>query len=174
MIFIDSRKLARDIHTLLRNSLFYTPTGRIIAETLTETTKDHVAKKYPNSTHWALDKINEGGSGTDWGSVEIDVDGADRAYNTVTILPNGQYLTIPVHQSAMGKRAKDIEDLFKPKGKNILAKVMGGKLVAMFALVKRVFQRQDDTMLPKDETFAHNISDRWITAFFNKLDENSK
>lgn len=174
MIFIDTRKLARDIHTLLRNALFYTQTGNIIADTLTETTKDHVARKYPHSTHWALDKIRKGMATHNTGSVEINVDGADRAYNTVTILPNGQYLTIPVHQSAMGKQAKDIEDLFKPKGKNILAKVMGGKLVAMFALVKRVFQRQDDTMLPKDETFAHNISERWITAFFGKLDENSK
>lgn len=58
---------------------------------------------------------------------------------------------------AKGKKAKDIDGLFRPKDKNVLAKVIDGQLVPIFALVKRAFQRQDTTLLPTDETFADNI-----------------
>ena len=62
---------------------------------------------------------------------------------------------------------KDIQGLFRPKNKNILAKVVNGELVPIFALVKRAFQPQDSTLLPTDTTFVHNIGVRWMGAWVN-------
>ena len=102
----------------------------------------------------------------------MDVAGASRAYHDVTILPRWKRaLTIPIHASAYGRQAKDIEGLFRPKNKNILAKVVNGELVPIFALVKRAFQPQDSTLLPTDETFAHNIGVRWMGAWVNASTE---
>lgn len=101
----------------------------------------------------------------------MDVAGADRAYHDITIVPRrAKALTIPIHAAAYGKRAADIEGLFKPKNQNILAVAMSGKLVPMFALCKRAFQRQDPTLLPSDNTFAENISNRWWRSFCVQLD----
>lgn len=62
-------------------------------------------------------------------------------YHDVEILPRWrQHLTIPLHPMAKGKKAKDIDGLFIPKDKHILAKVIDGQLVPIFALVKRAFQ----------------------------------
>lgn len=61
-------------------------------------------------------------------------------YHDVEILPiRAKFLTIPIHPMAKGKKAADIDGLFKPKDKNVLAKVMNGQLVAVFALAKRAF-----------------------------------
>ena len=48
-------------------------------------------------------------------------------------------LTIPMHSDAFHHSARDFNDLFKPKGKNILARNVNGQLVAMFALAKSAF-----------------------------------
>ena len=62
-------------------------------------------------------------------------------YHDVEILPRWrQHLTIPLHPMAKGKKAEDIDGLFIPKDKHILAKVIDGQLVPIFALVKRAFQ----------------------------------
>ena len=175
MILLDTRKLARDISQLLRNATQYTRTGQIISEVLTETTREHVGKKYPNSTHWALDKIHVGPFMNDWGSVDVDVEGADRAYHQVVIRPNGKYLTIPIHREEVEVPAKDMPDLFKPKGKDILAeKAKGGSLTAVFALVKQVVQKQDPTLLPSDETYATAIGNRWVSEWFKTMDRENR
>ena len=56
---------------------------------------------------------------------------------------NGQYLTIPTSKVPTGTdglpaRAKDIQGLFRPKGKNILCVSKGGELVVYYYLVKQV------------------------------------
>lgn len=51
---------------------------------------------------------------------------------------NGEWLTIPA-KAAKGQKASEIDGLFKPKGKRILAVTDGnGELVTMFYLVKSV------------------------------------
>ena len=66
-------------------------------------------------------------------------------------------MTIPIHQSAYGKKVSDFNDLFKPKGKNILARNVNGNLVAMFALAKSAFQKQDSSLMPTDDNLASGI-----------------
>lgn len=171
MILLDTRQLARDISHLLRNAIQYTRTGQIISQVMTKVTKEHVGRKYPNSKHWALDKIKEGPFMNDWGSVDVEVEGADRAYHDVVIRPNGRYLTIPIHRGAVDESAKDMPDLFKPKGKDILVeKAQGGELTAVFALVKQVVQKKDPSLLPSDDNFASEIENRWVREWFNTLD----
>ena len=170
MILLDTRKMARTISELLRRAFQYTRTGQIISEVLTKTTQEHVSKKYPNSTHWALNKIHEGPSFTSTGSVEVDVEGADRAYHEVVIRPNGKYLTIPIHREEMELPAKDMPDLFKPKGKDILAQSKGGILTAVFALVKRVVQKKDPSLMPTDDKYATAIENRWVSEWYKTLD----
>lgn len=63
-----------------------------------------------------------------------------------------------MHQSAYGKKVSDFNDLFKPKGKNALARIDStGHLVWMFALADRAFQHMDSTLMPTDETMSDNI-----------------
>ena len=66
-------------------------------------------------------------------------------------------MTIPIHQSAYGKKVSDFNDLFKPKGKNILARNENGQLVAMFALAESAFQKKDQSLMPTDENLAGGI-----------------
>ncbi len=162
---IDTDRLRRDISQILSGAAQTVRTGEVVSDALYWTTRNHVQVRYPGSTHWALEKITKGQSTTNQGSVNVDVAGASRAYHDVTILPRWKRaLTIPIHSIAYGKSVKDFEGLFRPKNKNILAKVVNGQLVPIFALVKRAFQPQDSTLLPTDSTFAHNICARWMNA----------
>lgn len=86
-------------------------------------------------------------------------------------MPNGKWLTIPLHKSAYGKTAREFKGLFKPKGKNILAQVINGSLVAIFALVKRVVQKIDKALLPSDEHYSNSIEKVWIQEFFKTADK---
>ena len=92
------------------------------------------------------------------GNVNVNIPGAGRAYHDVTIRPvRARHLTIPIHQSAYGKKVSDFNDLFKPKGKNILARNDNGQLVAMFALAKSAFQKKDSSLMPTDDNLASGI-----------------
>ena len=92
------------------------------------------------------------------GNVNVNIAGAGRAYHDVTIRPvRARHLTIPIHQSAYGKKVSDFNDLFKPKGKNILARNENGQLVAMFALAESAFQKKDPSLMPPDEHLANGI-----------------
>ena len=116
-------------------------TGNIIAESLLVDARTHVQIRQPGSTHWDPSNISIAETTEDSGSIDIDIPGATRAYHDVEILPRWrQNLTIPLHPMAKGKKAEDIDGLFIPKNKNILAKVIDGQLVPIFALVKRAFQ----------------------------------
>ena len=169
-IRIDTRDLASNISRTINEAAKNSKPGELISSTLTEITKRHVGQKYPGSTHWSLDKIVKGISTTNEGSVDVNVAGASRAYDDITILPiHGSYLTIPILEEAMGKTVSDYDGLFRPKGKDYLAKVMNGELVAIFALVQSAFQPKDSSLMPTDETFANGIEGRWIDKLFSEM-----
>ena len=125
---------------------------------MTNSVKSWVQKRYPNSKHWDPNKVKNGSSSKLNGETIVDIESAGRAYHDVTIRPvRARHLTIPIHQSAYGKKVSDFNDLFKPKGKNILARNVDGNLVAMFALAKSAFQKQDSSLMPTDENLASGI-----------------
>ena len=130
----------------------------IASNTMTSSVKSWVQKRYPNSKHWAPNKVTSDKGVGLTGITNIDIEGAGRAYHDVIIRPvRAKMLTIPMHQSAYGKKVSDFNDLFKPKGKNILARNVNGNLVAMFALAKSAFQKQDSSLMPTDDNLAGGI-----------------
>ena len=97
----------------------------------------------------------------------MKIPGASRAYHDVVIKPiRARHLAIPIHAASYGKKPADFEGLFKIKGKNALFQKHGSGIVALFALAKQANQKQDSTLLPKDDTYATNISER-LTKLFN-------
>lgn len=129
-----------------------------MSDSMTSTVKDHISKRYPGSKHWDPNKVHNGDSSKRNGETIVNIPGAGRAYHDVTIRPvRARALTIPIHQSAYGKKAADFDDLFKPKDKNILARMQGNTLVAMFALAKSAFQKQDKSLMPSDDVLSDNI-----------------
>lgn len=103
----------------------------------------------------------------------MDVPGAGRAYHDVTILPRkAKALAIPIHPAAFGKSPKDFSSLFIPKDKAILAMSAGkGRLIPMFALARRAFQRQDPSLMPSDGLLAFNVGSRWISNLVETANE---
>ena len=126
--------------------------------TMTSSVKSWVQKRYPNSNHWDPNKVNsERGVGL-IGITNVDIPGANRAYNDINIRPvKAKMLTIPMHSDAFHHSARDFNDLFKPKGKNILARNVNSQLVAMFALAKSAFQKKDSSLMPTDDNLAGGI-----------------
>lgn len=149
--------------------------GGTIVEALYHTTVNHVRNRYPGSTHWSTDKISKGvetsTSTTASGDIDVNVAGASRAYHDVVIRPiRAKMLTIPIHGASYGKRVKDFDGLFKIKGKNVLFQRTNSGIVGLFALAKQAFQKQDESLLPKDDTFAENIMQRFIKQLDHNLD----
>lgn len=130
----------------------------IASGTMTNSVKNWVQQRYPNSQHWDPNKVNSGkGVGLE-GITNVDIPGAGRAYHDINIRPvRAKMLTIPMHADAFHHSARDFNDLFKPKGKNILARNVNGNLVAMFALAKSAFQKQDSSLMPTDDNLASGI-----------------
>lgn len=128
------------------------------SDTMTNSVKSWIHKRYPNSKHWDTNKVNsDKGVGLE-GITNVDIPGAGRAYHDVIIRPvRAKMLTIPIHSDAFHHSARDFNDLFKPKGKNILARNVNGNLVAMFALAKQAFQKQDSSLMPTDDNLASGI-----------------
>ena len=125
---------------------------------MTKAVKNWVQQRYPNSQHWDPNKVTQGDSLGVIGTTNVDIPGASRAYHDVVIKPvRARHLTIPIHQIAYGKKVSDFNDLFKPKGKNILARNVNGNLVAMFALATSAFQKKDSSLMPPDEHLAGGI-----------------
>ena len=125
---------------------------------MTSSVKSWVQKRYPNSKHWDPNKVTNGKSIGLEGTTNVDIEGAGRAYHDVIIRPvRAKMLTIPMHPDAVHHSARDFNDLFKPKGKNILARNVNGNLVAMFALAKSAFQKQDSSLMPTDDNLASGI-----------------
>lgn len=156
---------------VFKNSLH--SVGSSIVKMLSKTTKDHLSTRFPGSKHYDPNKVANGMSGVSGdkavGSVVIDIPGISRAYNNINIYPKkSEYLTIPMHSSAYGKKATDFKDLFPVKDKYALFQRQGSGIVAMFALTKHVFQKQDQTIMPSDNTLANSIRN----SYFENLDKN--
>ena len=130
----------------------------IASNTMTSSVKNWVQKRYPNSKHWDPNKVtSDKGAGLE-GITNVDIPGASRASHDINIRPvRAKMLTIPMHSDAFHHSARDFNDLFKPKGKNILARNVNGQLVAMFALAKSAFQKKDSSLMPTDENLASGI-----------------
>ena len=156
----DNKPIEQGISALLRRvvNTLNKESGKIAAESMSKSVKNWVQQRYPGSQHWDPDKVQQGDSQGVVGNVNVNIPGAGRAYHDVTIRPtHAMHLTIPIHQSAYGKKVSDFNDLFKPKGKNILARNVNGQLVAMFALAKSAFQKQDSSLMPTDDNLAGGI-----------------
>ena len=130
----------------------------VASNTMTSSVKSWVQKRYPTSKHWDSNKVTNGKSIGLEGITNVDIEGAGKAYHDVIIRPvRAKVLTIPMHSDAFHHSARDFNDLFKPKGKNILARNVNGNLVAMFALAKSAFQKQDSSLMPTDDNLAGGI-----------------
>lgn len=130
----------------------------IASGTMTSSVKNWVQKRYPNSKHWDPNKVTSDKGVGLTGITNVDIPGASRAYHDVIIHPvRAKMLTIPMHSDAFHHSARDFNDLFKPKDKNILARNVNGNLVAMFALAKSAFQKQDSSLMPTDDNLASGI-----------------
>lgn len=116
--------------------------------------KRHFQTKYPGSTHYSPSKVQDGQAGGNKAEVVIDVPGVTRAYHDIDIVPKiSKKLAIPMHRSAYGASPRTTPGLFyakNAKGTEMLAKVEGGALVAMYILKDRVHQRQDRSLMPSD------------------------
>ena len=102
-------------------------------------------------------------------SVGIFIPGITRALHDIVIRPvEAQSLAIPMHADAYGTTPREYsnnhpkgspEALFKPKGKDYLAKNDNGSLVVMYLLRKSVHQNQDPTLLPSSEEINKTVMD---------------
>jgi len=108
------------------------------------------------------------------GNPEVDPQGVSVAINdsrfaqklfggTITA-KNVDALTVPISPLAHGRRASVFEaetgyKLFRPKGHNVLDAVIGGEVVAIYALVKSVSQPPDPKALPPDAQLQSAILD---------------
>ena len=156
----DNKPIEQGISAILKRvaDQLNRDSGKIASESMTKAVKNWVQQRYPNSQHWDPNKVTQGDSFGVIGTTNVDIPGAGRAYHDVVIKPvHARMLTIPLHQSAFGKKASDFPDLFKPKGKNILARNVNGNLVAMFALAKSAFQKKDSSLMPPDEHLSGGI-----------------
>lgn len=113
-------------------------------------------------------KLNEsqssGNSNESIASLDLsEIKGITRAFHDLDIEPvNSEYLTIPLHASAVGKSPRDIEGLFRPRSKNngyldVLAVKDNGGLRFMYALSKSVHQTIDPSLLPSEEDYANAV-----------------
>lgn len=156
----DNRPVEQGISAILKRvaDQLNRDSGKVASQTMTKSVKNWVQQRYPGSKHWDPNKVQQGDSLGVIGTVNVNIPGAGRAYHDVTIRPvRARALTIPIHQSAYGKKASDFPDLFKPKGKNILARNVNGELVAMFALAQSAFQKKDSSLMPPDEHLAGGV-----------------
>ena len=85
--------------------------GSTISKVLTSTTRNHISNRFPGSSHYDVDKVNEGKSRTSpngaTGESIIDIPGFGRAWHDITIRPiNAKMLAIPIHREAYGKSPK--------------------------------------------------------------------
>ena len=102
-------------------------------------------------------------------AVAITTPGISRAFHDIIIRPKeAQTLAIPLHADASGISPREYnnihpkgtpEALFRPKGKDYLAKNDNGSLVVMYLLRKSVHQPQDRSLLPSDDEMDTAVMD---------------
>lgn len=139
--------------------------GSTISKVLTSTTRNHISSRFPGSTHYDVDKVQEGKSNTSpngaTGESIIDIPGFSRAWHDITIRPvNAKMLAIPIHREAYGKSPRQFDNLFGIRGRKVLFRKDGESLVGMFALASSAFQPQDASIAPSDERYASEIGNQ--------------
>lgn len=83
--------------------------------------------------------------------VDLRIKGIQRNFRPIVIIPKrAKYLTIPVSRESFQKSARQFNDLFKPKGKNVLARNKNGKLEVLYALTRQAYQPVQKGMLPDE------------------------
>ena len=103
----------------------------------------------------------------DYVSVPITTKGITRALHDIVIAPKeAKALAIPLHADAYGIQPREYnnqhpkgtpEALFRPKGKDYLAKNDNGSLVVMYLLRNSVNQKQDRTLLPPADDMVNTV-----------------
>ena len=122
------------------------------------------------SNHFNPSGIHEPVVDGDTVSVPIHIAGITRALHDVIINPvEAKALALPVNEAAYGMSPREYnlnhpkgtaEALFKPKGKDYLAKTdEAGKLVVMYVLKNTVTQPQDASLLPPDDQMDRTVMD---------------
>ena len=167
----------RWLNETFKGALWATPAR--FSSILKSMTVQHWNNKYPGSQHFNESKINElpgkcsNTSAT--GEISIDAAGINRAYRDVIISSRGRNsLTIPLHREAYGKKPEDIPGLFGVKNKDALFVKKGQGLVAMYALVNRVVQKRDESMMPSDSSFSNALGKRFIDDVESWMDKTAK
>jgi hypothetical protein len=108
--------------------------------------------------------------------------GLSRAYHDLVITPKRVgALTIPIDRISAHKGVKDLRkeghEIFRPRGKNILAETRGkgksAKLRPLYVLVKKVTVPRDEGLLPKDAKVREWATDAAEEYFTNMLELNA-
>lgn len=170
---LDNRSPNQELSYILQKAMLKLNEERkqTLSDPMQTLTQEHITQKYPGSKHWDPNKIYSILGRSYEGICDIDVPGATRNYRDVDIYPKkAESLTIPLHRAAYGVPAGSISGLFRPKGKNILAKIMNGALVAFYALSKHVHQVQDDTLLPTDQSYLEAVAASVVSELEKNLE----
>ena len=144
--------------------------GKSLQELLAQWMRDlNSARSKHGSDHWKPSGIHEPVVDGDSVSVPIFIPGITRALHDIVIRPvEAKALAIPVSESAYGMSPREYnnvhpkgtkEALFRPKGKDYLAKNDDGSLVVMYILRGSVHQNQDETLLPPNDQMNQTISE---------------
>ena len=151
--------------------------GKIMQTSLLDLTKKHVGQRYPNSTHYNPNKIVNGYTDKNSGSIDAKIAGICRAYHFHLLKPQrAHWLTIPVNNKSKRLSVSEFKTknrnlkLFRPKGKNVLAvadKTSPNGITVMYALSKKAYQKRDKTLLPTDHQYYSYLTDR-LKEFLNK------
>lgn len=100
--------------------------------------------------------------------IDLKIKGIERNFRPLVIVPkSSKYLTIPTSKVSFGKSARRFHDLFKPKGKNVLARNNNGKLEILYALARQVYQPMTRGMLP-DERLLLNRGYQRLLAYIQE------
>ncbi len=116
--------------------------------------RTHFYRKAAQGTHEDHDD--------DQATITISATGfAQRLYGGTIAAVNKRFLTIPLAQEALGRRASDFSDAFVCVihgqlyiARKRTAKVGKGSLDLLFKLVRSVYQAPDRTVLPTDDQIA--------------------
>lgn len=172
LLDLQNRPVGEAVSNMLRRiTKSLSEPQRDMENVLRNETKKHVQRRYPGSNHYSPDRIHNGSITKNSASIDINIPGITRAYHDILIRPKfRQRLTIPLHQSAYGKKARSFSDLFyirNKNGKEFLAKYSGNQLILMYVLAKSAFQKQDSTLMPTDESYSKSIFARIVKTLNN-------
>lgn len=109
------------------------------------------------------------------GTVHVPIVGISRAFHDVTIVPtHGTALTIPVAGPAYGHRVSELRRMgwtvFRPKGRDSLWGSDGkSEAIPLYALRKRVVQKQDRSLMPSDADMSSTVSRAMLTEIMRVM-----